>query len=198
MNRTIYFAIAVVMISAILSCRSKKENAETRVIDSLLTVLDNSEKMLEEIDFEKLEQSAKIASHNLEKVKPLITDTLNRDKVFLMSNYAIVCGEEEEEGGGKKAEGSNYEEVREKYMEKELVLCKKQLKNLKHDFISEEMDETSFKKYYELEKEKALQIISFIAMESTSHIHRQAMFDSLHPLMVKMIDSLETAAKNKK
>jgi hypothetical protein len=49
-----------------------------------------------------------------------------------------------------------------------------------------------------VEKEKALQIISFIAMESTSHTYRLALFDSLHPLVVKLKDSLETAAANKK
>jgi ribosomal protein L16 Arg81 hydroxylase len=198
MQKTFQFIICIFGVSILFSCGKKIENAETKIIDSLLTVLDNSEKMLEEIDFEKVEESAKIASENLEKIKPLINDTLNRDKVFLMSNYAIVCGEEEEEGGAKKGEGSDYEEVREKYMEKELELCKKQLKNLKHDFSSGEMDEASFKKYYEVEKEKALQIISFIAMESTSHTYRLSLFDSLHPLVIKLKDSLETAAANKK
>lgn len=198
MQRIIHYIVITVTLFLLFSCGSKIENAETRIIDSLLTVLDNSEKMLEEIDFEKMEESAKIADEELEKIKPLINDTLNRDKVFLISNYSIVSGEEEEEGGGKKGEGSDYEEVREKYMEKELELCRKQLKNLKHDFSSGEMDEASFKKYYEVEKEKALQIISFIAMESTSHTYRLALFDSLHPLVIKLKDSLETAAANKK
>ena len=60
-------------------------------------------------------------------------NSLSRDKIFLMSNYAIVSGEEGEEEhettGAEK--GSDYNEQREKYIEKEVVFCQKQLKNLK-------------------------------------------------------------------
>ena len=181
------------------SCKSRIENVQTKTIDSLLVALNNAEETLEKIEFEKLEESAKIAAQNLEKIKPLILDTLNRDKVFLMSNYAIVGGEEEEEEmeTGGKAKGDDYEEVREKYIEKELELCKKQLKNLKNDFSKGEMDEPTFKKYFEVEKDKSLQIISFIEMEKNSHAYRLALFDSLHPLILKFLDSLQTVSIKK-
>lgn len=187
----------IFILGLCFSCKSKIENTDTKTIDSLLVALDQAESLLEEIDFEKLEKAAKTASENLEKIHPLIHDTLNKDKVFLMSNYAIVSGEEEEEEVDTKGEGSDYEEVREKYIEKELEFCKKQLKNLKHDFSSGEMELANFKKYFEIEKEKSLQIISFIEMESNSHKYRQALFDSLHPLILKFMDSLQTAESKK-
>jgi hypothetical protein len=188
------------ILSLAISCKSKIENAETKTIDSLLTALDVAEGKLEHIDFEKLEKSAHIVNENLEKIRPLIVDTLNRDKIFLMSNYAIVSGEEgEEEGESNKANKSNeYNEKREKYIEKEVVFCKKQLKNLKNDFAKGEMDLASFKKYFEIEKAKSEQIILFIEMEKNSSEHRLALFDSLHPLMLKFIDSLQTASNKTK
>jgi hypothetical protein len=189
-----------VIVSLVYSCKPKIENAQTKTIDSLLIALDVAEEKLEHIDFEKLEKSAHIAKENLEKIKPLIVDTLNRDKVFLMSNYAIVYGEEGEEGGEQsvKSNGKDYEDVREKYIEKEVAFCKKQLKNLKNDFTKGEMDLPTFKKYFDVENEKSLLIISFIEMESNSSEHRLALFDSLHPFILKFIDSLEIAtSKNK-
>ncbi len=188
------------IVSFTLSCKSKIENAETKTIDSLLTALDEAEEKLEHIDFEKLEKSARIAKENLEKVKPLVVDTLNRDKLFLMSNYAIVSGEEGEEEGAESnaSKSENYKEERERYIEKEVTLCIKQLKNLKGDFTKGEMDFPTFKKYFEIEKAKSEQIMLFIEMEGNSSAYRQALFDSLHPLMLKFIDSLQTAASKNK
>jgi len=192
--------IIILVVSFTFSCKQKIENAETKTIDSLLIALDDAEHKLESIDFEKLEESAHTAKENLEKIKPLITDTLNRDKVFLMSNYAIVSGEEgEEEGESSNAnKKEDYEDQREKYVEKEITFCKKQLRNLKSDFASGEMDLPTFKKYFEIERDKAAQIILFIEMEKNSSIHRQALFDTLHPLILKFMDSLQTAEVNKK
>jgi hypothetical protein len=197
----LFFKIALVLLTTFaFSCKPKIENAETKTIDSLLMELDNAEEKLESIDFEKLEQSAHTAQENLEKIKPLVVDTLNRDKIFLMSNYAIVSGEEGEEGGGEanNAKKEDYNEAREKYIEKEVTFCKKQLKNLKSDFTKGDMDLANFKKYFAIEKDKAEQIILFIEMEKNSSTHRQALFDSLHPVILKFIDSLQTAANKKK
>jgi hypothetical protein len=188
------------ILTLAISCKSKIENAETKTIDSLLTALDEAEEKLEHIDFEKLEKSAFIVNENLEKIKPLIVDTLSRDKIFLMSNYAIVCGEEgEEEGAESNAKKSeNYKDERERYIEKEVSLCIKQLKNLKGDFKKGEMDLQTFKKYFQIEKAKSEQIILFIEMEKNSSAHRQALFDSLHPLILKFMDSLQTASNKNK
>lgn len=177
---------------SLISCKSKIENAQTKTIDSLIVALEVAEESFEKIDFEKVEKAAQVANENLEKIKPLINDSLNRDKVFLMSNYAIVAGEEGEENEGR-TKSEEYEEVREKYIEKELALCKKQLVNLKNDFSKGEMDEANFQKYFEIEKEKALQIILFVQKEAKVSAYRQELFDSLHPLILKFIDSLQTA-----
>lgn len=178
------------------SCKSKIENAQTKTIDSLIIALENAEESIENIDFEKLEKSAKIAKENLEKIKPLIDDSLSRDKVFLMSNYAIVSGEEGEEAEGHH-NSEDYEEVREKYIEKELALCKKQLVNLKNDFSKGDMENSSFQKYYDIEKEKAFQILLFVQKETKVSAYRQELFDSLHPLITKFMDSLETVSIKK-
>lgn len=200
MNKLISKIILGIFLLYMGGCKPKVENLQTKTIDSLLVALDQAEEKLEKINFEKLEKSAHTVKENLEKIKPMIVDTLNRDKVFLMSNYAIVAGEEGEEEGekGQADKESDYEEVREKYIEKELTFCKKQLKNLKNDFSKGEIDENTFKKYFEVEREKSLQIISFIEMESNSSEHRIALFDTLHPLILKFIDSLETATNKKK
>jgi len=199
-NKIISILIFCFIVVFLGSCKPKIENAQTKTIDSLLVALDQAEEKLETINFEKVEKYAQIVKENLEKIKPLIVDTLNRDKVFLMSNYAIVAGEEGEEEGekGKVENDSDYEEVREKYIEKELTFCKKQLKNLKSDFTKGEMDANTFKNYFEVEREKSLQIISFIEIESNVCEHRQALFDTLHPLVLKFIDSLETVASKRK
>jgi hypothetical protein len=195
----LFLNIAIVFfVSIVFSCKSKIENADTKTIDSLLIALDEAEEKLESINFEKLEESAHAVKENLEKIKPLITDTLNRDKVFLMSNYSIVSGTEEEEEEGNTNKKEDYKEEREKYIEKEVGYCIKQLKNLKSDFAKGEMDLPTFKKYFEIEKEKSLQIISFIEIEKNSSSHRQALFDSLHPLVLKFIDSLQTASSKNK
>ena len=174
----LFLNIAIVFfVSIVFSCKSKIENADTKTIDSLLIALDEAEEKLESINFEKLEESAHTVKENLEKIKPLITDTLNRDKVFLMSNYSIVTRTEEEEEEGNTNKKENYKEEREKYIEKEVGYCIKQLKNLKSDFAKGEMDLPTFKKYFEIEKEKSLQIISFIEIEKNSSSHRQALFD---------------------
>lgn len=190
----------IIFVSCCFSCKPKVENVETKTIDSLLIALDQAEEKLETIDFEKLEKSAHTVKENLDKIYPLIVDTLNRDKVFLMSNYAIIAkgaGEEEEENG-EASKGGDYEEVREKYIEKEIAFCKKQLKNLKNDFSKGEMDLPTFKKYFEVERDKSLQIISFIEMEKNSHTYKLTLFDSLHPKILEFIDSLETVSKLKK
>jgi len=182
------------------SCKPKIDNAETKTIDSLLLALDKAEVNLESINFEKLEEAAKTAKENLEKIKPLIVDTLNRDKIFLMSNYGIVAGEEaEEETESSSAKKStDYNEEREAFIEKELKLCIKQLKSLKNDFSKGDMDLPTFKKYFEVEKQKTLQIILFIEMEKNSCSHRQALFNSLQPLILKFMDSLQTASSKYK
>ena len=197
----LFLKIALIFIATFtFSCKPKIENVETKTIDSLLLALDEAEQKLETIDFEKLEESAHIAKQNLEKIRPLIVDSLSRDKIFLMSNYAIVSGEEGEEEhettGAEK--GSDYNEQREKYIEKEVVFCQKQLKNLKSDFVKEKMDFATFKKYFAIESEKAAQIILFIDMEKNSSTHRQALFDKLHPEMLKFMDSLQTATQKNK
>jgi hypothetical protein len=195
----LFLNIAIVFfVSIVFSCKSKIENADTKTIDSLLIALDEAEEKLESINFEKLEESAHTVKENLEKIKPLITDTLDRDKVFLMSNYSIVTRTEEEEEEGNTNKKEDYKEEREKYIEKEVGYCIKQLKNLKSDFAKGEMDLPTFKKYFEIEKEKSLQIISFIEIEKNSSSHRQALFDSLHPLVLKFIDSLQTASSKNK
>jgi hypothetical protein len=60
------------------------------------------------------------------------------------------------------------------------------------------MDLQTFKKYFQIEKAKSEQIILFIEMEKNSSAHRQALFDSLHPLILKFMDSLQTASNKNK
>jgi hypothetical protein len=72
------------------------------------------------------------------------------------------------------------------------------LKNLKGDFKKGEMDLQTFKKYFQIEKAKSEQIILFIEMEKNSSAHRQALFDSLHPLILEFMDSLQTASNKNK
>lgn len=181
------------------SCKTHIENAETKSIDSLLSDLNKAEEKLNSIDYVKLEEAISTAKQSATVINSLPVDSLNLDKVFLMNNYAIVSGEKIIKEDTLSETNHNEEQYtqRSKFIEKEVGFCKKQLKNLKGDFESGQMDLTTFKKFYVVEKEKALKIISFIDMEKKSGTHRIAVFDSLHPLVLKFIDSLQHASSKK-
>ena len=196
------FVCKVFLLSVLLfdqSCKSHIEIAETKTIDSLLSALNKAEEKLSTINFDKLEEVIHTARQNTALIRSLQSDSLNQDKVFLMNNYAIVSGEKT--GNDDSLSTINrieeHNAQRSKFIEKEVDFCKKQLKNLKGDFESGQMDRTTFKKYYTIEKEKALQIISFIEIEKKSSTHRIAVFDSLHPVVLKFIDSLQHASTKK-
>ena len=191
--------LSIMLAIMVVACKPGKENAGTLTIDSLLVQLDETMDALKSIDFEKIEHAKEVAEGNLRRFKPLINDSISRDKVFLMSNYAIISGEEgeeeETEKSDKKAEYTESE--RERYMEKEVELCIKQLKDLKHDFTKEKMNEVDFAKHLETERLKAMQVMLYIEMEKNSIDYRNLLFDSLNPLVIKFIDSLTLAQPKK-
>jgi hypothetical protein len=186
------------MLTAIFACKPKVENAEVKTIDSLLVVLDESEQRLKNINYEQLEEATQIVNKEIACVQPLLKDTLSISQQLMLNNYNIVSGKKSDSLAGQENSNDSYKKVRATYIEKEINFCKKQLLNLKNDFSNGNMDATSFKKYFDVEKEKSLQIINFVSNEKNAASHRLAVFDSLHPLVLKLIDSLQIVAQKKK
>lgn len=198
--RNIYFFFFLTFFYLFSSCKTNSENTQTKTIDSLILVLDETKRELEKIDFQKLQESAHIAAFSLEKLSPFKADSLRPDIATLINNYKIVINASSDSLKDTTAQAdiqNNYENVRQKYIDRELDFCKKQLSNLKHDFLKNVVEPELFQKYFTEERQNAIQIIDFVSKEKNSVAHRQNIFNTLHPEIVRLTDSLTKTTPQK-
>ncbi len=185
-NRIIFSALPVCALTLLLySCSGKQEeNSGTLLIDSLVTSIAEAEKKVENINFAQAETNRDIASEQMNFVMDHLDDTVYINNNLLLKNYRqfVLSGNDK----------SNYTDSQRKlYILKELKYSKKQLKNLKADFLNGHLNLKEFENFLQVEKQKSVQIVSFVVKEQEIIEKNLSTFDSVNSHITLLVDSLK-------
>ncbi len=173
----------VTIIAALFfeACHNSDPKVISR-IDSLLKVLDTTNKIASTIDFSKEKENAKKIEEDLALIQTNFKDTLDKEMGILLFAYKGIIEEGEEEG----SKSENYSNM----LKKELDFSKTQLINLKHDFEKTDLTPEDFKKYFETEAIAVSKLNLFVKDKQEEFLRKEKQFSEMQPKVQAFIDSL--------
>lgn len=174
MKYFIIFSVFVVLIA----CKGKNENAYTLAIDSLSLVLKGSEKNLLSIDFEKADSVKKIIEKDVIFLRSYLSSKDQEKYNNLIINYSELSKFEASKSDSTVSKHIN-ESSPKKMLSKQIEYSYNQLKNLKHDYLNNKLDENKSKQYLMDEKEGIDHLNNYIKNKQEYYIKNLQLFDSL-------------------
>ena len=154
-------------------------------LDSLLAVLDTTQKMADSIDFKKEATNSNQIKSDLEFIQNNFKDTLTREMGFALSDYKSIVADE-----GKGGD-ENYELM----LLKELHYSHEQVLNLKHDFEKADMNAEDLKKYYNTESIAVGNLYRFVKEKQNEFKRKEELYNRLQPKISMFIDSIKNDKK---
>lgn len=172
--------ISILTICTILvSCGNRLNEEQEKKLSRLEFRVDSTLDVINSIDTAKGLASANHFFENMEYIKTVMTDTIDRDMAFYIDKYYSTRK-------SFKYFGKEYP-----YVHRELTICKEQISNLRHDADNGILEEGQFEKYYHLESNNLI-----LAEEAANEVVEA--IDFVEPIYADMnprIDSLINASK---
>ncbi len=170
----VFLILAIVALS---SCNNAVKQKQLAKIDSLSVILDSANVQLTKINldtikniFAKFEETNEKASEHYQKYRT-------------EENWKFVCAYQQVKKPIK--------EMIEKYQSfsEDLNTSKKQLDDLRHDVNKNLINEKDFASYFNMEVKSAGDLSIRIKMKTGNALKQMKNFDTIHPYMLKLIDS---------
>jgi hypothetical protein len=187
MRLTGLFIIAVLVLPVTFtSCGENIFSNEIKGIDSLLTLIGNSEKELNSMDSLKMDSISVEASNNINQLKRVYyTDTVDMEAAKMVTNYKVL------RKVGHRARMQRNE------IRTETYYTRKQLNTLKVNLEARQMSPDSGKFYYNVEKQATMALLAAYEAYKINLVQSQQLYDSLNPKIEAIITEAQVNQKEK-
>lgn len=177
-SRILFPALALVLVMVLVSSCSgtDKYRVETSQIDSLLIQLDSAEKVFLMLDSASCTEKLKNVNTLLGEATNVIRDTLLKEEARLLSDFRSI----------KKPLKEFL--TRRSSVIKEILVTRKQLKDLSHDLDEGLMSEVDVQKHFQQECDLAGMLIMSLKITSSAVESQCNLYDSLN---LKLRDFVE-------
>jgi len=174
----------VFFVCALLSCNGKKQDNYIKTIDSLGFVLDSTKKIFYEIDFEKAKKAELKVEDDILKIRSFL-DIKDQEKYnALIENYSQAGKFELSDADSANIPNSKPQQM----LSKQFEYSFNQLKNLKHDYLNNKMEEKKSLDYLNSEKNAIEKLRDYIAKKNEYYNRNFLIIDSLSPQINQLIE----------
>jgi len=170
------FTISLSALVFFNTCKTGKYNEEIATIDSLMTVLNNSEKLLNKIDTNEISLHFDIYIQNLSKIRESFSDRDDEEAWQVYTRYGLI-----------RKYLRDYKKNHDEFV-KEIAVAKNQLDALKQNIKKNTFEEELIEQY--IHEEAAF--VTYISI-SVEHLVEHTttyneMFKELNPKVEKLIE----------
>ncbi|NUM50944.1 MAG: hypothetical protein HUU48_07490 [Flavobacteriales bacterium] len=178
-----YLILFTFIISTLLfSCQSGKYQKEISALDSLHNLLNIAEQQLASTDTAKVRTIKAEMQKNMDFITENYKDTFSMDMAMMLSDYAFP----------KKKVYRNFIGNYSKFL-KDIEYTRSQLSNLKQDLENKSIPEDKVLTYFTTEQNAVLTICNTIDQNVNTIQTYFLRFDTLHPKVLHIVDSIKTA-----
>lgn len=187
MKKIFTFSILAILSATILlsGCKNKDQKKNIAKVDSVLSKIDSVYIVFNRLSFEKIKSSFELYSANADYLKE------NFDAIRTDENWPLMCAYSNVRKPIKTA-FQNYYPIK-----KEIDTCEKQLLNLKHDVSKGIIKDKDFQSYFITESQFAKNAVDNVKSKIMLSEHYINKFDSLHPIVNKMIEDFKNKLPKK-
>ncbi len=175
-SRILFPAFAVVQLLVCSCSGTDKYRAETNQIDSLLIQLDSAEKAFLKLDSASCTEKLKVVNALLGEATNVIRDTLLKDEARLLSDFRSI----------KKPLKEFL--TRRSSVIKEILLTRKQLKDLSHDLEQGLISDTEVQKHFQQECELAGMLVMSLKITNDAVNNQCKLYDSLNLMVQNFVE----------
>jgi len=179
MTKIFHLVLAFTLVLFFAECKNNQYQKELARIDSLKTVLNQSEKKLGEIDTNMLSEKFEVYEKNTSFISENYPDKKRDSSWNTICQYGLI----DEPLGGFKNE--------QYHLKKELMFSRKQLDSLKFDIQNGNIEKKKMNEYIKSESDAVSMVEKMIKMtveEAKIELNR---FDALNPKIEKIIMNLK-------
>jgi hypothetical protein len=175
----------LVFISLIfVACSGKREDNYTKTIDSLGLVLDSTKSIFLKIDFEKAKKVEVKVEDDILKIRSFLGIKDQEKHNALIENYSQAGRFELSEADSANIPNSDPQQM----LAKQFEYSFNQLKNLKHDYLSNKIEEKKYIEYLNTEKNAIDKLREYIVKKNEYYSRNFFLVDSLTPQINEIIE----------
>ena len=164
----------------------KKNQEERQQTDSLMTMLDSSDKIFLSFDTARVKNILDSTDHKVELIKEYSPDSLDRETTILLSDYLHIHQALEKFPGERKN------------ILPQISFSLKQLRDMKHDLTDGAMSKEEFAKYFPQELKSISELNSYIRMTSSKVNLLVTQYDLMKSKVDSFITTLDTLHEHEK
>lgn len=180
--------LAIVFICfSLFSCSHKTESKYEKSIDSLNSILVQTDSIYRNIDWNKATDIEKIVASDLSIINSKSVKWKKNQKE-LIDNYKLIAlfGKSSDSA---QIDNSFSQEQNKKYLFKQIKYSFSQLENLKSDIQSESLKDDKIKEYLSIERKAIQELFNFTSQKSEIYKSSIQNYESLKPQIDDKINS---------
>lgn len=167
-----------------VACSGKREDKYTKTLDSLALVLDSTKSIFLKIDFEKAKKAELKVEDDILKIRSFL-DIKDQEKYnALIENYSQAGKFELNEADSANIPNSKPQQM----LSKQFEYSFNQLKNLKHDYLGNKIDEKKSLEYLNTEKNAIDKLREYVTQKNEYYSRNFFLVDSLTPQINEIIE----------
>ena len=167
-----------------VACSGKREDNYTKTIDSLVLVLDSTKSIFLKIDFEKAKKVEVKVEDDILKIRSFLGIKDQEKHNALIENYSQAGRFELSETDSANIPNSDPQQM----LVKQFEYSFNQLKNLKHDYLSNKIEEKKYIEYLNTEKNAIDKLREYITKKNEYYTRNFFLVDSLTPQINEIIE----------
>jgi hypothetical protein len=167
-----------------VACSGKREDNYTKTLDSLGLVLDSTKSIFLKIDFEKAKKVEVKVEDDILKIRSFLGIKDQEKHNALIENYSQAGRFELSEADSANIPNSNPQQM----LAKQFEYSFNQLKNLKHDYLSNKIDEKKSIEYLSTEKNAINKLREYVTKKNEYYSRNFFLVDSLTPQINEIIE----------
>jgi hypothetical protein len=172
------------LVFIVVACSGKREDNYTKTIDSLVLVLDSTKSIFLKIDFEKAKKVEVKVEDDILKIRSFLGIKDQEKHNALIENYSQAGRFELSETDSANIPNSDPQQM----LVKQFEYSFNQLKNLKHDYLSNKIEEKKYIEYLNTEKNAIDKLREYITKKNEYYTRNFFLVDSLTPQINEIIE----------
>jgi hypothetical protein len=167
-----------------VACSGKREDNYTKTLDSLALVLDSTKNRFLKIDFEKAKKTELKVADDILKIRSFLNIKDQEKYNTLIENYSLAGKFELSDSDSANIPNSKPQQM----LAKQFEYSFNQLKNLKHDYLSNKIDEKKSLEYLNTEKNAIDKLREYVTKKNEYYSRNFFLVDSLTPQINEIIE----------
>jgi hypothetical protein len=168
----------------VVACSGKREDNYTKTLDSLALVLDSTKNRFLKIDFEKAKKTELKVADDILKIRSFLNIKDQEKYNTLIENYSLAGKFELSDSDSANIPNSKPQQM----LAKQFEYSFNQLKNLKHDYLSNKIDEKKSLEYLNTEKNAIDKLREYVTKKNEYYSRNFFLVDSLTPQINEIIE----------